>query len=166
MKYAGIIYNDFAAAPGVSLTFFTQGCPHRCPGCHNLETWDFDKGLDFTEETMQSIVNSLHLNGIKRNFCLMGGEPLCAENLDLSLKIIKTIKETYDWVKIYIWTGYTYETLININDPKVNEILSLSNVVIDGPYIEKLKDTSLNMRGSSNQRIIDLTKEKKNDIIK
>jgi anaerobic ribonucleoside-triphosphate reductase activating protein len=166
MKYAGIIYNDFAAAPGVSLTFFTQGCPHRCPGCHNPETWDFDKGLDFTEETMQSIVNGLHLNGIKRNFCLMGGEPLCAENLDLSLKIIKTIKETYDWVKIYIWTGYTYEVLTRINNPKVNEILSLSNIIIDGPYIEKLKDTSLNMRGSSNQRIIDLTKEKKNDIIK
>lgn len=166
MKYAGIIYNDFAAAPGVSLTFFTQGCPHRCPGCHNPETWDFDKGLDFTEETMQSIINGLHLNGIKRNFCLMGGEPLCAENLDLSLKIIKTIKETYDWVKIYIWTGYTYEILMRIKSPKVNEILSLSNVIIDGPYIEKLKDTSLNMRGSSNQRIIDLTKEKKNGIIK
>ena len=159
MKYAGIIYNDFAAAPGVSLTFFTQGCPHRCPGCHNPETWDFDKGLDFTEETMQSILNGLYLNGIKRNFCLMGGEPLCAENLDISLKIIKKIKETYDWVKIYIWTGYTYEVLTRINNPKVNEILSLSNVIIDGPYIEKLKDTSLYMRGSSNQRIINLTKE-------
>ena len=166
MKYAGIIYNDFTAAPGVSLTFFTQGCPHRCPGCHNPETWDFDKGLDFTEETMQSIINGLYLNEVKRNFCLMGGEPLCAENLDLSLKIIKTIKETYDWVKIYIWTGYTYEILTRIKSPKINEILSLSNVIIDGPYIEKLKDTSLNMRGSSNQRIIDLTKEKKNDIIK
>ncbi len=166
MKYAGIIYNDFSAAPGVSLTFFTQGCPHRCPGCHNPETWDFDKGLDFTEETMQSIINGLYLNEVKRNFCLMGGEPLCAENLDLSLKIIKTIKETYDWVKIYIWTGYTYEILTRIKSPKINEILSLSDVIIDGPYIEKLKDTSLNMRGSSNQRIIDLTKEKKNGIIK
>lgn len=159
MKYSGIIYNDFAAAPGVSLTFFTQGCPHRCPGCHNPETWDFDEGLDFTEETMQSILNGLYLNGIKRNFCLMGGEPLCTENLDISLKIIKKIKETYDWVKIYIWTGYTYEVLTRINNPKVNEILSLSNVIIDGPYIEKLKDTSLYMRGSSNQRIINLTKE-------
>lgn len=159
MKYNGIIYNDFAAAPGVSLTFFTQGCPHRCPGCHNPETWDFNGGRDFTEETMQNIINGLYLNGVKRNLCLMGGEPLCVENLDLSLKIIKTIKEKYEWAKIYIWTGYTYEVLIRINNPKINEILSLSNVIIDGPYIEKLKDTSLYMRGSSNQRIINLTNE-------
>lgn len=156
-KYKSIIYNDFSAAPGVSLTLFVQGCPHHCPGCHNPETWDFDKGLNFTEETMESILNGLYLNDIKRTFCLMGGEPLCAENAEMSLEIIKRIKETYDWAKIYVWTGYTYEMLQRLNNKTINEILLLTDVLIDGPYIERLKDTSLYLRGSSNQRIIHLT---------
>lgn len=157
MKYSGIIYNDFSAAPGVSLTFFTQGCPHRCPGCHNPETWDYEGGLNFTQDTLQSILNGINLDGIKRNFCLMGGEPLCPQNENLSYLIIKTIKEKYPWCKIYIWTGYIYKDIYRI--PSIKKILDLTDVLIDGPFIEELKDTSLRMRGSSNQRIINLTKK-------
>ena len=81
MQYAGIIKNDFSAAPGVSVTFFTQGCPHRCKGCHNPETWDFDGGKEFTPQVLNEIIEALTANGLTRSFCLMGGEPLCEENL-------------------------------------------------------------------------------------
>ena len=154
MKYSGIIYNDFSAAPGVSLTFFTQGCPHRCSGCHNPETWDFNGGQDFSEDIVQNILEGLIANNIKRNFCIMGGEPLCPENVELTLELIQKVKQKYNWCKIYVWTGYTYEEL---NLPKQKEILDLIDVLIDGPFIEELKDLTLPMRGSYNQRIIHLT---------
>ena len=154
MKYSGIIYNDFSAAPGVSLTFFTQGCPHRCSGCHNPETWDFNGGQDFSENLIQDILNGLVANNIKRNFCIMGGEPLCPENTELTLKLIQEVKQKYNWCKIYVWTGYIYEELTL---PTQKEILNLIDVLIDGPFIEELKDLTLPMRGSYNQRIINLT---------
>lgn len=83
MKYAGLIKNDIAAAPGLCVTFFTQGCPHRCPECHNPETWDFEGGLEYTEETIQEILNALTDRDIHRDFCIMGGEPLCPQNQKL-----------------------------------------------------------------------------------
>lgn len=77
MRYAGIIKNDVCAAPGVCVTFFTQGCPHRCKGCHNPETWDFDGGKEFTHDTIDEVIEALNANDIERTFCIMGGEPLC-----------------------------------------------------------------------------------------
>lgn len=77
MKYGGIILNDMSAAPGVSLTFFVQGCPIHCKGCHNPELQNFVGGKEFTEETMKTILDGLVSNGIQRTFCVMGGEPLC-----------------------------------------------------------------------------------------
>ena len=88
MRYSGLILNDIAAAPGVCVTLFTQGCPHRCEGCHNPETWEFDAGLEFTVDTLNQILEGISANGIERNFCLMGGEPLCDENIFLSYMVI------------------------------------------------------------------------------
>lgn len=156
MKYAGIIKNDISAAPGVSLTFFTQGCPHRCQGCHNPETWDFDGGKEFTLETMNEIVNGLQANDIKRNLCIMGGEPLCKENLFLTALVIKTVKETIKDIKIYLWTGYEFDAIKNSADPHLKYILEEIDCIIDGPYIDSLRDITLHMRGSSNQKIIHL----------
>ena len=93
MRYAGIIYNDVLAAPGISLSFFVQGCPFHCKGCHNPETWDFDGGKEFTNETLTSIVNGLKANGISRNLAIMGGEPLCQNNLFLTSLVIHSVKE-------------------------------------------------------------------------
>ena len=76
MRYAGIIRNDVAAGQGVNVTFFVQGCEQHCPGCHNPETWDFDGGYEFTQETLDDIIKSLKANGVQRNLSLMGGEPL------------------------------------------------------------------------------------------
>ena len=154
MKYAGLLKNDFSAAPGVSTTIYLQGCPHRCEGCHNPETWDFDGGKEFTQQTLDDIIKSLNDNNISRNLCIMGGEPLCPENEFLTLLIIKTIKEQLPNVKVYIWTGYLYEDLLKTNNNHLADILKLTDILIDGPYVQELRDISLFMRGSSNQRII------------
>ena len=157
MRYSGLIRNDLAAAPGVSVSFFTQGCPHRCKGCHNPETWDFEGGKEFTYDVLNTIMSSLFANGIKRNLCIMGGEPLCAENEFLTLLVIKTVKEKYPDVPVYIWTGYYYEDLLKRND-HVKQILELADYLVDGPYIEEKRDVTLQMRGSTNQSVIKLHK--------
>ena len=162
MKYSGLIRNDLAAAPGVSVSFFTQGCPHRCKGCHNPETWDFEGGKEFTPKVLDEIYEALRANDIKRNFCIMGGEPLCEENLFLTYLILTEVKKHFPDVKVYIWTGYYYEQLLKKTDPKMKEILELVDVLIDGPYVEARRDVTLPMRGSANQSIIYL-KEKNNE---
>ena len=156
MQYAGLIRNDLAAAPGVSVSFFTQGCPHRCKGCHNPETWDFSKGKEFTVNVLSEIYEAIEANGIKRNFCVMGGEPLCNENVFLTYLVVKSVRDKYPDIKIYLWTGYYYRDLLKNHNPKIALILELADVLIDGPYIEALRDTTLKMRGSSNQSIINL----------
>lgn len=158
MKYAGLNTNDFTAAPGISVSFFTQGCPHRCQGCQNPETWDFNGGKEFTPQVLNEIITALTANGIKRNLCIMGGEPLCEENEFLTLLVISQTKEKVPDAKIYVWTGFIYENLLKNSSPHMKKILELSDVLIDGPYIKSLRDITLPMRGSSNQRIIELKK--------
>ena len=161
MKYAGIIKNDFSAAPGISVSFFVQGCPHHCKGCHNPETWDFDGGKEFTYDVLNDIAESLFANGISRSLAIMGGEPLCEQNIFLTLLVVKTIKEAYPDVKIYIWSGYTYDYLMShiTTNLHLKQVLDYADFLIDGPYVEELRDISLPMRGSSNQKIIDLRKK-------
>ncbi len=165
MKYAGINYNDFAAAPGVSVTFFAQGCPHRCKGCHNPQSWDFDGGKEFTQDTLFELNKNLDANGIKRNFCIMGGEPLCEENLWLTSFLVDHVKNYHPETPIYVWTGYTIEQLLENKNNSIIHILSSIDFLIDGPFIQELKDTTLSMRGSSNQRIINLKNKEFYDII-
>lgn len=155
MRYAGIIKNDFSAAPGVCVTFFTQGCPHHCEGCHNPETWDFEGGYEFTNNTLDTILESLEANGIHRSLCIMGGEPLCPENQFLTLMIVNQVKEKLPNTKIYIWTGYTLKELKNSStSQRIQQILSKCVGIIDGRFIESLRDVTLHMRGSSNQNLI------------
>lgn len=156
MKYADIIYNDFTAGDGVSLTFFVQGCPIKCKGCHNPELQSFGGGQLFDGETLNNIINGLTANGIQRNLCIMGGEPLCEENKFLTYMVIEKVKSELPNTPIYVWTGYTLEDIVNRNDDRVNKILALTDYLIDGPYIEEERDTTLKMRGSKNQRILKL----------
>lgn len=158
LKYSGLILNDISAAPGLCVSFFTQGCPHRCPGCHNPETWSFDGGLEFTDETLNEIINGLTAQNIKRDLCIMGGEPLCEENALLTFTVIEQVKYYVPDTKIYIWTGYTIEELLDSKNPFIIESLRRADVLIDGPYIEAERDITLPMRGSRNQRILDLKK--------
>lgn len=160
MNYSGLILNDITAAPGLCVSFFTQGCPHRCKGCHNPETWEFGRGKEFTSDTLNQIINGLTAQGIQRDLCIMGGEPLCDENAFLTYLVIKEVKSKVPGAKVYIWTGYTYEELLQRQHPQVRGSLELADVLIDGPYIEAERDITLEMRGSRNQRIIDLSKKK------
>lgn len=153
MRYAGIIKNDFSAAPGTSVTFFTQGCPHRCEGCHNPETWDFEGGEEVTHDTILEIIEAITANGLHRNLCIMGGEPLCPENQFLTNLIINSVKEKLPDTKIYLWTGYCLEDL-DMSNNRVKSILEQVDCLIDGPYDKTKRDVSLFMRGSSNQRIL------------
>lgn len=154
MKYAGLNKNDFSAAPGISVTFYTQGCPHHCPGCHNPETWDFEDGKEFNYDIITEIIEALNANGIERSLAIMGGEPLSPDNEFLTYMIIQQVKEKLPNVKVYIWTGYYYDYLLRHGSQRIKDILDLTYCLVDGPYIEAERDITLPMRGSRNQNII------------
>ena len=156
MKYATIKDNDIANGPGVGVSVFLQGCERHCEGCFNPETWDFEGGQEFTQDTLKHIINALTANGIKRHLSILGGEPLHPNNLFLTQLIISTVKQELPETKIYIWTGYTIEELRKSTSKALQYILSTADVLIDGPYIEAERDITLPMRGSRNQRVIPL----------
>lgn len=153
MRYAGIIKNDFSAAPGISVTFFTQGCPHKCEGCHNPETWDFEGGEEVTHDTILDVIEAITANGLHRNLCIMGGEPLCPENQFLTNLIINSVKEKLPDTKVYLWTGYYLKDL-DFNNNRIEQILDKVDYIIDGPFEKDKRDITLFMRGSSNQHIL------------
>lgn len=164
MKYAGMIKNDIAAGEGVNVSFFTQGCHFHCLGCHNPQTWDFAGGKEFTAETLTELLEAIGANGIQRNLSIMGGEPLCPENIFLINMIIIEVKKKYPDIKIYIWTGYTYEELLErLDEPKVDAILSNIDYLIDGRFEIEKRDLSLPMRGSYNQRILNIKELRNNE---
>lgn len=159
-----MIKNDIAAGEGVNVSFFTQGCHFHCMGCHNPQTWDFSGGKEFTSETLEELLEALSANGIQRNLSIMGGEPLCAENIFLVNMIIFEVKKRYPNIKIYIWTGYTYEELLTrLDEPKVGTILDNIDYLIDGRFELGERDISLPMRGSRNQRILNMRELRNNE---
>ena len=164
MRYAKINPNDVANGEGICVSLFVQGCPHRCKGCFNPETWDFEGGFEFTDREIKYIIEALGLFKIQRNFSILGGEPLAQENRETVLEIIKEVRKYYKGIKIYVWTGYYLESIVN--EPIIKEIISLVDYIIDGPFEEDKKDLTLKLRGSSNQRIWDLTNIENYDIIK
>lgn len=159
MRYAGIIYDDTAAAPGLSLSLYTQGCPFHCKGCHNPETWCFEGGYEYTEETREKIIDALLANGVLRNLCILGGEPLLDDNIDELHYLCCAAKDRYPELKIYIWTGYTVDELQNrmANNFFLHSLIfELTDVVITGRYEEDKRDITLPLRGSWNQEIWEL----------
>ena len=156
MRYADVIWNDIAAGDGLCVSFYTQGCPHHCPGCHNPQTWDFEGGKEFPASLLDELIIRLNAQEIQRPLCILGGEPLCNENLFLTNLLVSTVREKSPHTKILIWTGYTYEELEKNGSPHMKNILANVNTIIDGPYIQEERDITLKMRGSRNQRIIDI----------
>lgn len=153
-RYAGLITNDFANGTGTCVSFWTQGCPHHCPNCQNPETWDFQGGKEVPTDIRGQIIKAICANGITRNFSVLGGEPLCDENLDEVDKIITGVRTAYPQIKIFVWTGYILEELKEKKNDKINHILSQIDVLIDGPFIQAERDITLELRGSRNQRIL------------
>ena len=155
MRIAGLKLNDCIDGEGISVSLWTQGCPHRCKGCHNPETWDPNGGHDLPYDIKGQIVKAISANGIQRNFSILGGEPLSLQNQKMVLEILKAVFTSYSKIKIFVWTGYTLEELIEraTEDKEMEEILSMITVLIDGRYEESLRDITLTLRGSRNQRI-------------
>ena len=153
-RYAGLITNDFANGIGTCVSFWAQGCPHHCPGCQNPETWDFNGGKEVPTDMRGQIIKAICANDIIRNFSVLGGEPLCEENLDEVDKIITGVRIAFPQIKIFVWTGYILDELVKKNDERINHILSQIDVLIDGPFIEAERDITLELRGSKNQRIL------------
>lgn len=154
MRYADLKKNDIVNGENVCVSFWTQGCPHKCYQCHNPETWNFEGGKEFTVDTLQEIISAINANGVQRNFSVLGGEPLCEENLFLTNLVVTEVRKHYPNITIYLWTGYIYEELLEDSSPYLKNILDNINILIDGPFIQEQRDITLRLRGSKNQRII------------
>lgn len=152
IRFANIEYNDITNGEGICVSVWFQGCPHRCPGCHNPETWDFNGGLEIDYEVLEKeVLDSIEQNGIKRNLSLLGGEPLCMPNLEYSVKLATAVKDRYPDIKIYCWTGWTLEQILMRYGSSVLENI---DVLIDGRFVLEERDITLPLRGSRNQRIL------------
>ena len=113
MRIAGIDKNDITNGKEVCVSVWFQGCPHRCIGCHNPETWDFNGGYEITyEELEKEVLEALGKNGVQRNLSFLGGEPLCEENIEYTLSLAHIVKQMYPNITIFCWTGSTYEQLV------------------------------------------------------
>ena len=161
MNYAEIKYWDIAHGIGVRTTLFVSGCRHRCLECFNSEAWDFDAGSAFTEDVAEQILSSLetpYVDGLS----VLGGEPLEPENQKDLAPFLELVRSRVPKKDIWMWTGFVYEDLADAssraNTPDLARILSCVDVLVDGPFVNELKDITLRFRGSSNQRIIDLTR--------
>ena len=149
MNYAEIKKVDIANGPGVRVSLFVSGCRNHCKGCFNPETWDFDYGRPFTRETEDEIIEALRPSWIQ-GLSILGGEPTEEENAAVLIPFLKRVRAVLPDKDIWLYSGYTYEAL------RDKEILTLVDVLVDGPFILELKDAGLAFRGSRNQRIIDL----------
>lgn len=157
MKYAGYMPNDFVNGNGVCVSLWASGCPHRCPGCHNQDLWDYNYGEEIPTDLKGQIVKAISANGINRNFSILGGEPLCPENIEWIADVIKAVRVAYPNIKIFLWTGYEYKEIMSMSyngNNYIDDILHNIDVLIEGRYIESLRDISLPLRGSSNQKVI------------
>lgn len=155
MNYAQIRKFDVANGPGIRVSFFVTGCTHKCYNCFNPEYQDFNFGDLWTENNTREIIEYLKQNQIA-GLSIIGGEPF--QNSEELTKIIREIKKEVDKT-IWIWTGYTYDQVLE--DETMKELLDEIDVLVDGRFVQKLKDLTLKFRGSSNQRIIDVKKSQK-----
>lgn len=155
MRYSLIRKMDISNGKGIGVSIFTQGCPIRCKGCFNKDTWDFNGGKLYTQETQDTILELIKPDYITK-FATLGGETLLHQNIPDLLSLVKAIKEERPDIKIWCWTGQLYENLRRIDDWQLQELINNFDYLIDGPFIQEKKDLTLLFRGSSNQRIIDI----------
>ena len=159
MNYANIKYYDIADGEGVRTTLFVSGCTNRCKGCFQPQTWDFSYGKPFTEAVQQELLESLepsYINGLT----LLGGEPFEPSNQAALLPFLRRVKAQYPEKTVWAFTGFVYDRDLIAGGRKhtdfTDEMLSYVDILVDGPYVEELHDITLQFRGSSNQRIIDM----------
>ena len=155
IRIAGIVEDSIVDGRGIRMAVFVQGCPHHCPGCHNPQTHDFAGG---TPDDTDRIFEAFRENPLYRGITFSGGEPFCQP------KPLKALADRVHGIKkdVTVYTGWTYEALCAMHDPDVDALLSVCDVLVDGPFIEAQRDPELLFRGSANQRLIDMnrTREK------
>lgn len=155
MQYNKIRKMDISNGPGVRVTIFFQGCMFHCKNCFNPETWPFSGGKEFTDETIEHILELCapdHIEGLS----MLGGEPMHPKNIEGSTKLAKAFKERYPNKSLWSWSGFTFEDYVSKQD-----IINYLDVLVDGQYVDELHDPTLRWRGSSNQRVIDVKKSLK-----
>ncbi len=159
MNYAAIKKTDVANGPGVRVSLFVSGCTHGCKGCFNSEAWDFGYGNPYTVQTEAEILKALAPDYI-RGLSLLGGEPLDPRNRKEVLSLVEKVRLSYPKKDIWCYTGYDYEKdllpLAQQGEKTVSSLLQLIDVLVDGEFVEELKNLKLPFRGSENQRLIDV----------
>ena len=159
MKYNKIRKMDIANGPGIRVSIFMQGCSFHCEGCFSEETWNFNTGKDFTDETINEVID-LCKNPTIKGLSILGGDPLHPKNIEGTTKLAKTFKEKLPDKTLWIWTGFLFENI------KENEVFKYVDVLVDGQFKIKMRNPKLKYCGSTNQREIDVQKSlKKADII-
>lgn len=163
MNYATIKWTDIANGEGVRISLFVSGCTHRCKNCFNEIAWDFSYGEVFDESVEQKILDALSSDFIA-GISLLGGEPLEPQNQEGLFPFIKKVRQQFPQKTIWCYTGFVLDektgllTALHKNTNCTKELISMFDVLVDGPYIEELKNIRLKFRGSSNQRVIDVKK--------
>ena len=160
MYYSDIKPNDVINGKGICVSLFVSGCENYCEDCFNKETWNFNYGQKFTNKNMDYILECIPKNNTMRNFSVLGGEPLHKKNIITVLEILKEVKDKYPNITTYVWTGYLFEDLLKEYKKYIFKDI---DILIDGKFEKDKKDLRLKLRGSSNQRIIDIQKTLKED---
>ena len=159
MRYNTIRKMDISDGPGIRVSIFFQGCAFHCKNCFNPETWDFEGGKEFTQETVDQVLDLCSEDYVK-GLSLLGGEPLHPKNIDASTMMAKAFKEKYKDKDLWVWSGFTFD---QVQD---KEIMKYIDVLVDGQYKDELHDFRLHWRGSSNQRVINVQKSlKKGEVV-
>lgn len=168
MNYAGIKYCDIANGPGCRTVLFVSGCRNHCRDCFQPHTWDFSYGAPFDETVQREILNSL-APAYVRGITLLGGEPFEPENQRALVPFVRRVRDEYPAKDVWAFTGYVYDRDLIPGGAKytedTKELLSMIDVLVDGPFVAEQKDITLKFRGSGNQRIIDLKKSIKHGTI-
>ena len=154
LRVSGIVEESIVDGPGLRYVVFTQGCPHHCKGCHNPQTHSFEGGFLLSAE---AALSQLQENPLLSGITLSGGEPF--EQAEALCALAKGVKAQGKNVMTY--TGYVFEALLARNDPWINRLLDLTDILVDGPYKEELRDLELQFRGSANQRLLDRAERKR-----
>lgn len=156
LRLAGIVRESIVDGPGIRFTVFCQGCPHGCEGCHNPETHDFNGGSDCS---IDRLLEEIDKNPLLAGVTFSGGEPFCQAESFANLG--RQVKAR--GLNITAFSGYTLEKLTEMaaNDVAVRELLEITDILIDGPFMKELRDLTLQFRGSSNQRVIDMNETRK-----
>lgn len=152
MRYNKIRKMDISDGPGVRVSIFMQGCTFHCKNCFNPETHDFEGGKEFNEDTIKRVLELCDNETIK-GLSILGGEPMHPRNIEGTTKLAKAFKEKFPNKTLWIWTGFLFD-----RDLKDKEVLNFVDVLVDGQYVDELRNPKLKWSGSSNQRVIDVQK--------